>query len=120
MVRVFWFIEFGNVEYFLIFVCFRYIVKAEDKLKFQELVQKMSIGIQLATECNKISQHKSVMIPPSKLKENGVQFVKVVFYFISIFFYSVVSFHLLSGDSTSRPVHSCILGGIPCCRQYWL
>lgn len=93
-------------------------MKAEDKLKIQELIQRMGVDIQLATGCDKISQHKTTMVPPSALKENGIKFAKVSIVFHLIVQY--VSFHLLSGDSTSRPVYACILGSTPCCHKRWL
>lgn len=63
-----------------------YIVPHTDQEKLENLMNYF--GTTLDSSCDKISKHRTLMIPPSILKKNGIKFTRVIqkpFEFIIIF-----------------------------------
>lgn len=53
-----------------------YVVPHTEQEKLENLMNHF--GISLGSICDKVSKHKTIMIPPSVLKRNGIKYTKIV------------------------------------------
>lgn len=58
----------------MLLVIFRYIIHKDDSYKFETLTRKI---VGRKRKCRLYIRHKTLMIPPSVLEDNGIRFTRV-------------------------------------------